>query len=374
MRFQKKMLICFLVMNLSFFFCDILAENVEVIQADEIVKANRLAELLAQPNCLKSFDRTVQSYEIVEVKIPSDNIILDGKFYCPSDSDKYPAVIFMHGGGNDAELLVSGPMFYASRLAHCGIAALIYYKRGTGKSGGLFHESSFDDFINDAGFAARFLIGRKEIDTTRIGVFGGSEGGRLAPVAAVRFQEISFVICNSGPFGSVVEQANFNIEYALGLRGYSDSVIENVMPLWKRHHASWGSQDPQEKKAVAAEIIRYRENYDMFAIPSTEQEILTDSGLFFLRPQFNSMSKDYISELSKLSVPLLALFGELDPIIDVPASVRNLEEQMIIGGHADYEIFVIDSVSHSFDNPETGEFLHDENIILNWLDEKLFLQ
>ncbi len=373
MKFQRKLLACILLLNLVVFSKKAMPENTGEIHANENSKGDRLAELLVQPECLKSFDRTVQSCEIIEVRVPSDNILLDGKLYLPKDSGRYPAVVFMHGGGNDAEELMSGPRFYARRLAHCGIAALIYDKRGTGKSGGVFHEASLDDFINDAGSAIRFLIARPEIDAAQIGIYGGSEGGCLAPVAAVRFPEISFVISTSGPIGRIVDQANHNISYALRLRGFPDSVVDEVMPLWRRHHASWASQDSLEKMAVAEEIAKYRKIFDTLVLPSPENEILADTNLFFLRPQFNSMSKDYYNELSRLSVPLLALYGALDPIINVEESARNLEIKMREAGNKYYEIYIIDSVSHSFNNPTTGEFLPTEFIIINWLYEKMNL-
>jgi pimeloyl-ACP methyl ester carboxylesterase len=331
----------------------------------------RLADLLVRPDCLESPGDSGRSYEVQAVAFASNGITLAGKLYSPSGEGKHPAVVFMHGGGNDYDQLMAAPRFYAPRFAHCGFAALIYDKRGTGESSGVFHESSRDDFIADAGNAAIFLSRHARIDSTRIGVYGGSEGGELAPVAAVRFPLIAAVISVSGPMGSAVEQANHNINYALRSRGYPDSLVDMVMPLWRRHHESWASRDPEEMAAVASEIVRLRETIDPFALPSTEQEIMSDSNLFFLRPGFNSMMCDYTGELSKLHVPLLAVYGELDPIVNVQKSVANLREQMTLGGNDKCEILVIEDVGHSFTNPQTGKGVPTINIYLNWLRETL---
>jgi pimeloyl-ACP methyl ester carboxylesterase len=331
----------------------------------------RLDDLLVRPECLESPRDSGQTYVVEELSITSGDIRLAGKLYLPTGDRKHPAVVFMHGGGNNCDQLMIAPRFYAPRFAHCGFAVLIYDKRGTGESGGVFHESSRDDFIADAGNAAIFLSQDVRIDPTRIGIYGGSEGGELVPVVAVRFPFIAAVISVSGPMGSAVEQANHNINYALRFRGYPDSLVDMVMPLWRRHHAAWGSRDPAEMAAVAEEIVRLRETVDPFALPNTEQEIMTDSNLFFLRPGFNSMMRDYTTELPKLRVPLLAVYGELDPIVNVERSVANLREQMTVGEHDDYEIFVIEDVGHSFTNPQTGEGVLTINIYLNWLGETL---
>jgi uncharacterized protein len=339
-------------------------------QNDNVARV-RLAQLLTKPACLQSPGDSGEAYRVEAVSFRSGKITLAGKLYLPSGGQKHRAVVFMHGGGNDYDLIMSAPKYYARRLAQCGFAALIYDKRGTGQSGGAFHEATYDDFITDAGNAAVFLSRDERIDPARIAIYGGSEGGQLAPIASIRFPIISAVISVSGPFVSAVEQANHNINYALRSRGYSDSLMDVVMPLWRRHHAAWASRDPVEMRALAAEIERLRATVDTFALPNTEQEIVTDTNLFFLMPGFNSMMEDYTAELAGVRVPFLALYGELDPIVDVRKSIANLRQQMAIGGHDDFEIIVIDSVGHSFVHQRSREQTPIVNIILNWLDETL---
>jgi pimeloyl-ACP methyl ester carboxylesterase len=336
-----------------------------------IVSEERLENLLVCPPCLESYSRTAESYSVEKVTIPGADIELSGKLYLPEKPGPYPAIVFLHGGGNNYDLLMSSPRYYAARLAHCGYAALIYDKRGTGESGGVFHESTYGDYISDAGHAADFLVKHEQIDPNKIGVYGGSQGGRLAPLVAVRFPGVSFAVSASGPIGTLADQATFNMEYALGVRGYEDSTIKQVMPLWRKHHAACESLDPDEMNEVAGEIFRLREFIDPMALPNTRHEFLTDSNLFFLRPTYFSMSRDYVSELADLGVPWLAIYGQQDPIINVPESIENIEEQMATAGNTDYEIIVIKDVGHSFDNRETGKEVPIVNIVINWLEEIL---
>jgi dienelactone hydrolase len=235
----------------------------------------------------------------------------------------------------------------------------------------VFHESTFDDFISDAGHVAQWLARDERIDAKRIGVYGGSEGGRLAPLVAARFPIISLAISASGPVGRVEDHANFNMNYALRVRGHPDSVVDQVMPLWHRHHAAWANQDRAEMKLLAEEVVRLREVYDPLVIPSTEEEILTDPGLYFLRPMFNSLSRDYISELVQLRVPWLAMYGEVDPIVNVQESIANIQQCMNTARHKAVEIVLIENVGHSYVNSDTRERVPNEHIVLNWLTEKM---
>jgi pimeloyl-ACP methyl ester carboxylesterase len=304
-----------------------------------------------------------------EVIIPSGDIELAGELYLPKFTGPYPAIIYIHGGGNNYDMLMSAPRYYALRMAHCGFAVLTYDKRGTGESGGIFHESTYDDFISDAGHAADFLVKHEQIDPEKIGIYGGSQGGRLAPLVATRFPSISFAISASGPIGTVADQATFNIEYALKVRGYDDSTVKQVMPLWRRHHAARESLNPDDMNEVAEDIFKLREFIDPMALPNTRHEFLTDSNLFFLRPPYFSMSKDYISELVNLDVPWLAIYGELDSIINVRESIENIQKQMTVGDNTSYEIIVMKGVNHSFYHYETGEDIPIVNIVINWLKE-----
>jgi len=326
--------------------------------------------LLTPVRCLTDFVDTANTYQRELIKIPSGDIELAGTLYLPQTPGVYPAVVFMHGGGNDYQLIMSGPRYYAPRLASCGFVVLIYDKRGTGESGGRFQDATFDDFITDAGNAALFLSRHGWVDGKRIAVCGGSEGGRLAPNVAVRFPFISAVISISGPIGSVADQATVNMEYALRVRGYADSLVERVMPLWRRHHAAWANNDTLEFRALAREVIGLRDSLDPFLLPSTHDEILTDSNLYFLRPGFNSMSRDYARELNGLQVPYLAILGELDSLISIKETIDNIQKLMQTAGNENCDIFVIKDADHLLFDKNTHRQLPVARILINWLREK----
>jgi pimeloyl-ACP methyl ester carboxylesterase len=89
-------------------------------------------------------------------------------------------------------------------------AAYVFYKRGTGPSGGIYADATYDDFIDDVVNIAEALAEHPNIDPARIGVQGGSSGAYVAAVAAARSSRIAFVISNSGPLCSWEEETNYN--------------------------------------------------------------------------------------------------------------------------------------------------------------------
>lgn len=359
-----------LTLCMLFIICGFTHAKTELADPNNIEDQRHLDELLATVPCLADFNDSANTYRKELVRIPSGDIELAGTLYLPQTPGVYPAVVFMHGGGNDYQMIMSSPRYYAARLASCGFVALIYDKRGTGESGGRFQDATFDDFINDAGNAALFLSCHDWVEKKKIAVSGGSEGGRLTPNVAVRFPCISAVISISGPIGSIADQATVNMEYSLRVRGYADTLVERVMPLWRRHHAAWANNDTLEFRALAQEVIRLRDSLDLFLIPSTYDEILFDSNLYFLRPGFNSMSQNYTEELKGLRTPYLAILGELDGLINVNETVGNIRRLIQETGNENCNIFVIKDADHSLFDKNTRRQLPMAYILVNWLREK----
>ena len=105
---------------------------------------------------------------------------LVGMLHLPAEAGKFPAVVMFHGfTGNKQE---AHRMFVemSRTLAADGIASLRFDFLGSGDSAGKFSDVTLAGEIADAREALRFLRGRKEIDTQRIGILGMSMGGLVA--------------------------------------------------------------------------------------------------------------------------------------------------------------------------------------------------
>ena len=336
-----------------------------------ILSPKDVDKLLKRPVCLESFSQNGIWRRIEDFPVQSKGITLAAELYLPEGRGPWPVVILVPGGFNQTELIMRAPRYDAPRLAHCGYAAVVYYKRGTGKSGGLYAEATYDDFIDDVGNIAKALAQHPDIDPNRIGTNGGSDGGFVASIAAARYPEITFAVNRSGPVCHGEESGNYNMNHSLRARGYADSLVDRIMPLWRRHHAAWAHRDTTALASVAVEIREMRERYDPFLLPTPYDEVFTDSGLVFLWPQFRSAGRDYISEMENKRGRYLCIYGENDPIVPVTSCVKHIERLMEAGGNRNYDIIILPEVDHSFFYPGTRKQVPVIRIMINWLNKNV---
>ncbi len=145
------------------------------------------------------------SYASVEVGFanPAGGHVLAGTLSVPRGKGPFPAVVLVHGSGavdRDETIREHKPfLVLADHLSRQGIAVLRYDKRGVKQSGGVYKDATTRDFASDAEAAVAFLRGRPEVDATRIGMVGHSEGGMIAPMVAARDPGLAFVVMLAGP-------------------------------------------------------------------------------------------------------------------------------------------------------------------------------
>lgn len=303
------------------------------------------------------------------IQFTSGHTTLSGNLFLPEGDNKYPAVIILHGGSSNVEAHRSTSTYYAQKFVKKGIATLIYDKRGTGNSSGDFSQSTFDDFVSDAINATRFLQTRDKINPQQIGIFGPSQGGRIAALAAARSHDVAFVASISTPLVSIADLCYFSSMYFIERMGISDSLKILVDPLWIKHYKSVEKGDVQGLKQLDREIEKFYATVDTIFLPLTSDKLdhLKDFRLGDFQPQYNSMTRDYISELSEVKVPWLNIYAEFDEAVPVESSIEIMREQMAMGGNTKYEIKVIPDVNHGFRNVETKKYSPVEDIVIDWI-------
>lgn len=86
----------------------------------------------------------------------------------------------------------------ADSLSRRGIAVLRMDDRGVGKSGGTFKGTTHFEFADDARSGLAYLRTRAEIDTTRLGLVGHSEGAVDAPIVATKEPSLKALVLLAG--------------------------------------------------------------------------------------------------------------------------------------------------------------------------------
>jgi dienelactone hydrolase len=138
-----------------------------------------------------------------------------------SRSHPVPAIVTITGTGpqdRDEYLGLQGYRPFrqiADSLGRRGIAVLRMDDRGVGQSGGTFKGTTHQEFAEDTRAGLAYLRTRNEIDTTRLGLVGHSEGAIDAPIVAVEEPSLRALVLLAGN--------------ARPLRGAAQSQLENMV-------------------------------------------------------------------------------------------------------------------------------------------------
>ncbi len=265
-------------------------------------------------------------------------VTLAGSLVKPHSDAPFPAIVVVHGSGDQGR----GTSYYArwsDFFARHGVAALIYDKRGVGQSSGNHERATFDDLAGDVLAAVEALKGRSDIKASQIGLFGISQGGWLAPLAASRTDNVAYLILNAGPSVSVREQELHRVEYSLRADEFSEEEIQKALAYTDLvFTAAYGDADKLELFAKA-EDVKCRSWADYVNVVGSDADL---NGWRLIR-------YDPSSVLKKTTIPLLALFAEYDVLVPPQENVDRLRGCLTEAGNTDFTICVIPGVGHNME-------------------------
>lgn len=184
-------------------------------------------------------------YTAVDVVVPTKmGHTLAGTLTMPKGAHgRVPALVTITGSGlqdrDEAIAIVKGYRLFrqiADTLSRHGIAVLRMDDRGYGGSGGNASTATSADFADDIRAGLAFLRARADIDTTRLGLIGHSEGGLIAPMVAADDPSLRTIVLLAGPAQTgrqILEyQQRYAIEHAANLSATQrDSAFRHITPL-----------------------------------------------------------------------------------------------------------------------------------------------
>jgi fermentation-respiration switch protein FrsA (DUF1100 family) len=153
----------------------------------------------------------------------ADGLRLNGWWVPLAGTARFTAIVFNGNGGNRA---MRAPL--ANALTRRGVAVLLFDYRGYGGNPGTPSEGGL---IADARAARKYLLGRRDVDPTRVAYFGESLGAAVAVQLAVEFPPAALVL--RSPFYSLAEVGRFHypllpVRWLLGDRFASSEFIARV--------------------------------------------------------------------------------------------------------------------------------------------------
>jgi uncharacterized protein len=324
-----------------------------------------------KPEVVKpSVDRSHALYDALEVKFTNEkaNVTLAGTLTVPKNTTNYPVAILVSGSGpqnRDEELMGQKPFLrIADYLSSHGVAVLRYDDRGTAESTGNFQTATSYDFASDAEAAILFLLNRKDINTSKIGIIGHSEGGMIAPLIASSNKKVSFIILLAGPGITGENIILTQNEAILKASGTNPDTIALISTLNKQTMEVIKTE-PDNKKAY--------ENIKEIVLKSSLSENAKPIMMKKIVPLFSPWFKSFITfdpktYLSKVSCPVLALNGSLDLQVLSKINLNAIDSTLKNSGHKHYTIKELDGYNHLFQQTKTGlmnEYGDLQNPVMN---------
>lgn len=293
----------------------------------------------------------------VDVRFSNAGVELAGTLVLPSGQGPHPAVVFLHGSGAEGRW---ASRFLARRFAERGVAGLIWDKRGVGESTGAWTDAGFEDLAADAAAAVAFLRGRPEIDPRRIGIHGHSQGGTIAPMAAVR-AEADFVIASAAAGVPMADSEIYSVENFIGVSTLPEAEAEIAREYVRALVDVAYRGAPRESLDAAA--ARARGHPWFFEPPAP------DDSYWRFSPRIADF--DPLAWWRRVRVPVLLVYGSADERVPVEPSRAAIVGAIQEAGGV-VEVRVFDGADHTYRVrregdvwPRTVEGYPDA--ILDWL-------
>ncbi|WP_052631284.1 alpha/beta hydrolase family protein [Pseudoxanthomonas suwonensis] len=297
----------------------------------------------------------------------------------PEGAGPHPAVVFVHGAG-PTDVSGRDPGFNGSydRLRavfrRTGIATVAWTKAGDGCSeGGYAADAVLVDRASETVAAVAALRQRQDIDPERIGLWAISQGGWIAPMAAVRDPRIAFLIVVSGPGREAGADTAYHFSQLLRRQGVGDAEADQAAATLRRALAIAGAGGSREEFLAATAPL---ERYPLFARMGIGDTAETD----WLGPDHLLRADTYLAQLRQ---PTLAIFGDRDVMVDWRASVDAYRDAFARGGNPALTIRVFEGADHGLfpaidrprDREERGRTAYVDGypeLMAGWLQEHGF--
>jgi pimeloyl-ACP methyl ester carboxylesterase len=318
--------------------------------------------------------------EEVRFQNTTEGFALGGTLSLPKGEGPFPVALLVSGSGSqnrDEELFGHKPFkLIADKLARSGIAVLRYDDRGVDASGGNPAGSTTRDYAGDARSAIDYLLNRKDINHSGIGIIGHSEGAMIAFMLASSHDDIAFIISLAGPGVDgktiLLEQS----DHIASLSGADPSVLEDNKAVMSKVYDIMIANESYEiwKEEVLKFTSKFYSEKDSYVYGEEDIErgkerllaSIPESSYAWMR-YFVMFDPDTLYSSIKCSV--LALNGEKDCQVLPEKNINAIKNGLLSVGNTNTTAMILPGLNHLFQNCETG-LPNEYGIIEETFDQK----
>ena len=279
-----------------------------------------------------------------EVRFHCGGNTLAGVLVLPETPGPYPALAFVLGSGPADRTYYGMAPHLWRHFARQGFACLAWDKPGVGQSTGDYNAQSFRDRADEALAAVRFLRGRAEVSKDRVGLWGHSQGGAVAPLAASLSGEVAFLIEVGGSQVVAWQQDIFRVEAELRADGYPEGDIREAVAFARLRMGLIRGQGEFEELEKAHGQVEHR--------PWFQYAGRCDRALFYSARRMVEFDPGSVWE--QVRCPVLAIYGGRDTSLPAEKSLPIIRRGLAVAGNRDVTIQVFPRADHGLRITVTG--------------------
>lgn len=303
-----------------------------------------------------------------DVTLETDGALLSGRLTLPGTAAPSPLVIGVHGaeGGTRQFHLFQ---HLEKTLPAAGIGTLLFDRRGEGESSGDAGSSTYELLAADVRAWMSRCAGDERIDPTRIGLWGISQGGWIAPLAAAGSPQPAVLVAVSAAGVTPGAQMAFATRALMREAGHGDEAVDRMLELRRAmDELSHDRMTVSDAQTLVDSVVE--EPWFKLAFVPTDASLIDATWA-------EEMEFDIRPALRRLSLPVLLFFGEHDRWIPVAESADVWRSAL--GAEADLTIVSLPGTGHAAtlasdpdDWLEHGQVSPDyERKLLAWLHDRL---
>jgi hypothetical protein len=281
---------------------------------------------------------THAAVEAREVAFGNGKVTLAGTLLVPAGAGPHPAVLFLHGSGAEGRW---ANRYLAERFLGAGFAALITDKRGVSQSTGDWHTAGFEDLAEDGASGIRFLRSQPDIDGRKIGVYGHSQGGTLAPLVATRAGNVAFVIGSAAGGIDLADMEEYSVGNSIGVPALPPDEAADAKSFVRAIvDVGYRGRSRGELDLLAA---RFKGRAWYFDPPPPEN--------FYWSFARRIAAYTPAAYWRQVKAPVLLLFGERDERVPPVRSSRAIVAALHAGGNRNVTLRMFPGADHTFSLP-----------------------
>ena len=292
-------------------------------------------------------------YQIEEVTFVNEKEgnTLAGTLTIPEGEGPFPAMVLVSGSGQqnrDEELMNHRPFWViADYCARHGIAVLRYDDRGVGGSDGEVMNATSMDFSYDAEAAFDYLRKRKEINATKVGILGHSEGGVINFMVSSRRPEVAFLVSLAGPSVNGIAVLKEQQAAILRASGMTEEMVQfNGNANAQMFDIIETSNDREEADSLLRQLLKGW-GYNEELTEQTVGQMASPWMYYFLR-------YDPTDAIVKTNCPALLLNGTKDLQVIASQNLPGYEKIIAEHGKTNLTLRELPDLNHLFQHCETG--------------------